>query len=188
MDILFTTNSTLDCSTTPKIFNSVVYKISNWACDQYKRSITPKMFLELKVSEVENNRIETTSKDSRVRREEWQKEKEFEKDGIVVIVSKLPLHLPRYSIEIASRTQFGDQKIGRHFQVHVDRKSGSAVVSRIMVRSLVVLVGEAEKYIEDQEQLDINAFVEWKKTKEKIESGTSLIEDDDNEILIPATK
>lgn len=137
----------------------------------------------------ESNRIEKNEKDLHVRREDWKKAKEFEKDGIVVIVSKLPLRLPRYSIEIASRTQFGDQKIGRHFQVHVDRKSGNAIVSRIHTRSLVNLIAEAEKYIESEEQLDINAFIEWKKNKEKSDSSIDLTKDDDeDEVLIEKKK
>ena len=124
----------------------------------------------------------TDEKDSRIRREEWKKAKEFERDGVVVIVSKLPLRLPRYSIEIASRTQFGDQKIGRHFQVHVDRKSGKAIVSRISSRTLVVLINQAEEFIEQEEQLDLNAFIEWKKNKDNESKTTSDHEDD--EVLI----
>jgi hypothetical protein len=134
----------------------------------------------------ESNAVNTSSEKQekeRVRREEWKKAKEFEKDGIVVIVSKLPLRLPRYSIEIASRTQFGDQKIGRHFQIHVDRKSGKANVTHIAIRSLVALVSQAEKYIEDEEQLDLNAFIEWKKNKDNVEAGV-VGDSEDDEVLI----
>jgi len=123
----------------------------------------------------------TDQSDTRVCREDWKKAKEFEGDGIVVIVSKLPLRMPRYSIEIAARTQFGDRKIGRHFQVHVDRKSGKASVSRIATRTLVKLVTEAETYIEDQEQLDIQAFLEWKKSQENKDNSNKS---DDDEILV----
>ncbi len=125
----------------------------------------------------------TENLDTRVRREEWKKAEEFERDGIVVIVSRLPLRLPRYSIEIAARTQFGDRKIGRHFQVHVDRTSGKASVSRIATRTLVQLITQAEEYIESQEQLDIKAFLEWKENKEKSES-----KNEDDEVLIPEKK
>lgn len=147
------------------------------------------MFLEYKVStdngsKNTSNASTSDDKDSRVRREEWKKAKEFERDGIVVIVSKLPLRLPRYSIEIASRTQFGDQKIGRHFQVHVDRKSGKALVSRISSRTLVVLINQAEEFIEQEEQLDLNAFIEWKKNKDKLESGSTSTDHEDDEVLI----
>ncbi len=125
-----------------------------------------------------SNNNSNTEENKPKRNENWEQIKQFEKDGIVVIVSKLPLPAPRYSIEIAHRTQFGEKKIGRHFQVHIDRKKGSITVSKLPVRSIVTLIAEAESFIEEQEQSDLEEFLKWKKEK-STEAKT-----DDNEVLV----
>jgi hypothetical protein len=128
---------------------------------------------------VSNNADTSSNK----RDKEWVREKEFEQDDIVVIVSKLPLKIPRYSMEITFRTPFGERKIGRHLQVRIERKDGKAKVIPLPVRTLFKLIQDAEKYIEEQEQNDMYEFMKWKEEMEK-KGKASNPPNSDDEVLI----
>lgn len=118
------------------------------------------------------------------RKKNWEVIKDFEKGPIVVTVSKLDLPIPRYSIEIATRTQFGDRKLGRHFPVQLDRKNGSPSVSNpIDKRELVKLIDCAYSFIENEEKIDMKDYLEWKKKKES-ETNKSENNVEDDEVLI----
>ncbi len=117
------------------------------------------------------------------RDKEWIREKEFEQDDIVVIVSRLPLKIPRYSMEITFRTPFGERKIGRHLQVRIERKDGKAKVVPLPIRTLLKLIQDAENYIEEQEQNDMFEFMKW---KDEMKKKDELINppNSDDEVLI----
>lgn len=75
----------------------------------------------------------------------WEIEKTFEKDGIVVQLSKLPLRWPRFSYTVCARGGKDGDKIMRFMPVFA-RGKGKIEIER-KAAAIHALVAEAEEYV-----------------------------------------
>lgn len=76
----------------------------------------------------------------------WEVERDFCKNDIVVRVTKLFGHRTRYSIQIGRMNDVG--KFVRHFGLYCDNKSGTIQLRRSVANDIALLVAEAEAYAE----------------------------------------
>jgi len=83
---------------------------------------------------------------------EWIEDRVFERDGIVVVVNKLPLWRPRYSLSVGFRRADRDEtdRPGRFFSIW-SQGQGKIKISR-MAGVLFELSTEAEDYVSGELQ------------------------------------
>ena len=86
---------------------------------------------------------------------EWKEDKRFEKDGLCVIVQKLALRRPKYSLYLGKIMEKG---ISRYFPIFSEGK-GQIAVKRVGV-PLYDLIAEAEDYIQSELQILEDNWVE----------------------------
>jgi len=79
---------------------------------------------------------------------DWTDDKKFEKDGLCVVVRKLPLRWPRYALIVGVRSEIG---VGRFIPVRAFGK-GKIELERV-TPTLVELLTEAEDYAQSELQL-----------------------------------
>lgn len=80
----------------------------------------------------------------------WENAKDFQKDNIIVRVTKLQGYRPRYSLQIGRANE--DNKVMRHFGVFMDFANGNATLRKSIANDVALLIAEAEAWIEQKTQ------------------------------------
>lgn len=78
---------------------------------------------------------------------EWVENKRFERDGICVVVNKLPLHRPKFSVAVGRLMEKGVSK----FLPIFSHGRGSVEIDRVS-EIVIHLLREAEEYIQSELQ------------------------------------
>lgn len=94
-------------------------------------------------------------------RVEWVLDKSFEKDGITVQVTKLPLHRPRYSVSVGRTMEHGTSK---NMALRSEGK-GQIAILRVSI-TVYELLGEAEDYVQSELQYAEDQWVETRQFHE----------------------
>ena len=80
----------------------------------------------------------------------WEPAKDFQAGNVIVRVTKLVQHRPRYSLQIVRATDGG--KVQRHFGVFMDFANGHATLRESIANKVAGLVAEAEAWVESEVQ------------------------------------
>lgn len=88
-------------------------------------------------------------------RVDWEEDKRFERDGFCVVVQKLPLRKPQYSVFVGRPMEKG---ISRYLPIY-SKGQGQITVQRVST-TIFDLLEEAEDYIQSECQRQADGWVE----------------------------